>query len=329
MLDLSLANRVFGLRSVTEFNAIALEIFYRQARNNSVYAQYLSHLGVDPAQITAVEDIPYLPIRFFKSHYIVSGDNKPETVFTSSGTTGQIPSRHFVADLAWYERSFLEGFNHVYGDPKQYCFLALLPSYLEREGSSLVYMAEKLMQESGHRQNDFFLHRLPALVQTLDDLERKEQPTILIGVTFALLDLVAKVKLRLNHTVVMETGGMKGRRKEMIREEVHEELQHGLQVQHVHSEYGMTELLSQAYSQGEGIFKCPPWMRVSTRETTDPLSPAATGKSGGLNIIDLANVHSCAFIATEDLGRVYADGSFKALGRFDHSEVRGCNLMAL
>jgi hypothetical protein len=252
-----------------------------------------------------------------------------QTVFSSSGTTGQITSKHYIADIQLYEQSYTKGFHHFYGDVGQYCILALLPSYIERSGSSLIYMVNDLIEKSKHPQSGFYLNEIDSLIDTLTALDAKGKKVLLIGVSFALLDLVEKYQLQLKNTIVMETGGMKGRRKELIRKELHEHLMKGFGVETIHSEYGMTELLSQAYSNGNGIFKTPPWMKFMIRDTEDPLSFLPFGKTGGINVIDLANINSCSFIATQDLGKKYEDESFEILGRFDHSDVRGCNLMVL
>ncbi len=320
---------IFSIGNEEEFNALALQTFSSQYHHNKVYREFCQHLGRDEAKVTRVEDIPFLPISFFKSHQVTCGAFDPEIIFTSSGTTGSEVSKHLVRDLAVYEQSYLSAFEAFYGPISDYCILALLPSYLEREGSSLIYMADDLIRRSTHPDSGFYLDDLGKLRKTLLKLEDTNTKTLLIGVSFALLDMAEAYRLQLNNTIVMETGGMKGRKKEIIREELHQLLKAGFGVPQIHSEYGMTELLSQAYSFGNGLFKSPKWMKVYTRETEDPLSLQATGKTGGINIIDLANVHSCAFIATQDLGKVYKDGSFEILGRFDHSDVRGCNLMVL
>ena len=292
-----------------------------------MYRTYLSHLGVNPLEIKTVEKIPFLPIRFFRDHTVAVTKGPFETVFTSSGTTGTTPSRHYVADLALYRESFRKTFSLFYGDPSRYCILALLPSYLERQGSSLVHMFDHLIRLSGHPLSGFYLHDHARLYDTLMKLKETRQKTLLFGVSFALLDFAEKYELPLMDLIVMETGGMKGRRKEMIREELHARLRASFRVPAIHSEYGMTELLSQAYSQGEGLFRTPPWMRIFIRDSYDPLSLLPTGRSGGINIIDLANIYSCAFIETQDVGRLLPGGTFTVEGRFDHSELRGCNLM--
>ncbi len=310
-----------------DFEITALEIFRLQARENLVYQNYLQQIRIDISSIQKVEQIPYLPIRMFKSHRVIAGSNEVSTIFTSSGTTGAVTSSHFVTDVALYEQSFTKTFKKLYGDLSSCCFIALLPSYLERSGSSLVYMCEKLMGESKHPDSGFYLNEYDKLAGVIKQLEEKKQKTILLGVTYALLDFAKLHPMPLRNTIVLETGGMKGKREEMIRSEVHAILQQAFSIEAIHSEYGMTELLSQAYSDGNGIYKCPPWMRVFARDTNDPLSVVSAGKSGGLNIIDLANFNSCSFIATQDLGRIHLNGSFEVLGRFDDAEIRGCNLM--
>tara|TARA_R110002167_G_scaffold261316_3_gene467783 strand:+ start:170 stop:1150 length:981 start_codon:yes stop_codon:yes gene_type:complete len=320
---------IFSIRSEAEFEAAALEVYSFQYRNNAVYRSFCDYLRTPGTRIEQITDIPFLPIEFFKSKKIISKDRNPEVQFTSSGTTGNITSTHFVADVQLYRASYRKGFEHFYGSISDYCILALLPSYLEREGSSLIYMVDDLIKKSGHPSSGFYLDTMDTLAETLVKLDKAETKILLIGVSFALLDLLDSHQFRLKNTIVMETGGMKGRRKEMIREALHAMISQGFGVPLIHSEYGMTELLSQAYSKGNGIFKTPPWMKVVVRDTEDPLSAQAFGKTGGVNVIDLANLHSCAFIATQDLGKGYKDGSFEILGRFDHSDIRGCNLMVL
>jgi hypothetical protein len=277
--------------------------------------------------IKELKDIPFLPVEFFKNKDIISGPMAPEIVFTSSGTTGMAQSRHPVSDISIYEKSFRRTFELFYGDIEKNTILALLPSYSEREGSSLIYMVDDLIERSRNPSSGYFLYNHNDLYKTLSDLNEKKAPTILIGVTYALLDFAEKYKLDFPELIVMETGGMKGRRGELIREELHEILRKGFGVSAIHSEYGMTELLSQAYSFGNGIFSCPPWMRVLIRDTNDPLTILEDNKTGGINIIDLANINSCSFIATQDLGKRFSDGSFEVLGRFDNSDIRGCNLL--
>ncbi|MCE2613301.1 acyl transferase [Flavobacteriaceae bacterium D16] len=312
-----------------EFDSLALEIFRYQYQGNHTYNTFCKHLEVAPEQVRRIEEIPFLPIQFFKSHQIKTGKFSAEAIFSSSGTTGQLPSKHHVAKTSLYKASFLRTFEQFYGAPKDYCILALLPSYLEREGSSLVYMVNELIKQSGHPDGGFYLHEHKLLAQKLRLLDASGTKVLLIGVSFALLDLVQEHSFLLKNTVIMETGGMKGRKKEMIREELHAILKKGFGVSRIHSEYGMTELLSQAYSLGNGRFECPPWMRVLIRDPEDPLTLLPEGKSGGVNILDLANLHSCSFIATQDLGKLHTGKCFEILGRFDHSDLRGCNLMAL
>jgi phenylacetate-coenzyme A ligase PaaK-like adenylate-forming protein len=319
--------QVFSISNEQQFNDAALQVFKYQAANCAVYRAFIKGLYIDIQNIKTIKDIPFLPIEFFKSHKVVSTDSPPEVIFTSSGTTGMITSSHYVTHVNWYTDSFRAAFHLFYGDIEQYTILALLPSYLEREGSSLIYMADDLIKQSNNPDSGFFLYDHDKLFQQLKKQQDASKPTLLIGVTFALLDFIEAYKVDFPELIVMETGGMKGRRKEMIREELHEQLCRGFGVNAIHSEYGMTELLSQAYSKGEGIFNCPPWMRIITRDTNDPMSILNGGKAGGINIIDLANINSCAFIATQDLGKVYADNSFEVLGRFDNSDIRGCNLL--
>ena len=323
------AQDIFGIRSEGDFTALALKVFNHQFENNRVYRSFCDLLYVHPSSVTTIKEIPFLPIQFFKSHRVISSTNPIEATFTSSGTTGSITSKHHVTDLSVYEQSFRLGFRHFYGDIKDYVVLALLPSYLEREGSSLIYMANDMIRQSGHPESGFYLNDMERLKNTLTALEEKGQQTLLLGVSFALLDFAESHKLQLRHTVIMETGGMKGRRRELIRDELHQQLKEGFGVDVIHSEYGMTELLSQAYSKGHSIFEAPPWMKIFIRDTEDALSILNNHKTGGVNIIDLANINSCAFIATQDLGRVKSDNIFEILGRFDHSDIRGCNLMAL
>ncbi|WP_010518110.1 LuxE/PaaK family acyltransferase [Croceivirga radicis] len=320
---------IFSIKNEKQFVDHALSTFNYQYQHIPVYREFCEFLKIKPQAVQSLKDIPFLPIQFFKSHKIKTPKRYTDIVFTSSGTTGNQTSKHFVTDLSLYENSFRKGFEHFYGAVSDYCILALLPAYLEREGSSLIYMVEDMIKASGHSSSGFYLNNLEELVQTLTHLETTKTKTLLIGVSFALLDLAENFNLNLKHTVVMETGGMKGRRKEMIRQELHQILKTGLGTQLIHSEYGMTELLSQGYSKGNGLFHCPPWMRIMARDTEDPFSYKTTGKTGGLNVIDLANLYSCAFIATQDLGKVYGDNSFEVLGRFDHSDIRGCNLMVL
>lgn len=307
------------------FEKRALRLFQLQAEKCTVYKNYLSLLNTNISNVKSIQDIPFLPIEFFKSHTVKTSEKITEKIFNSSGTTGQKVSRHYVDDLSVYETSFTLGFNHFYGNPKDYRILALLPSYLEREGSSLVYMCDKLILKSQHPQSGFYLNNLDELYKTLH--QHSDRKTLLIGVSYALLDLAELSPFNLKNTIVMETGGMKGKRKEMVKSELHSILQQSFGTKFIHSEYGMTELLSQAYSKGMGQFETPHWMKVLIRDIEDPLSYVEYGRSGGINIIDLANMHSCAFIATQDLGKRHDNEKFEVLGRFENSDVRGCNLL--
>jgi len=320
-------NKIFKLRSNTEFNVLALELFLYQAELNKVYKKYLELLGVKPGEVNKVEDIPHLPISFFKSHEVKTGEWSEQEVFTSSGTTSMQRSKHLINDLDLYEQSFLTAFGLKYGDPAEWCFLALLPSYLERDGSSLIYMADKLIESSGNSNSGFYLDEYEKLLQVLNYNQKHKIKTLLLGVSFALVELAGRNTNHLPDITIMETGGMKGRRKEMTRQELHTILTSSFGVSGIHSEYGMTELMSQAYSKEKGLFQSPPWMKVNIRDTRDPFSRVAYKKTGGINVIDLANIDSCAFIETQDLGRLLPDGSFEVLGRFDQAEIRGCNLL--
>ena len=301
---------------------MALEVFRFQAEHCDVYAEYLRLIGADPASITRIEDIPMLPIGLFKSHDIYSAATPPQIVFTSSATTGMSFSRHLVADTSIYERDFTEGFRLFYGDIKQWSVYGLLPNYLERTGSSLVYMVDSLIRQAG--SGGFYLHNYEKL---LSDMVADSRPKILIGVTYALLELAEKYAPKLDNTVVMETGGMKGRRKEISKEELHGLLCSAFGVERIHSEYGMAELLSQGYSTGEGLFASPPWMRVIVRDINDPFTHLEAGRRGAIDIIDLGNIYSCSFIATEDVGIAYADNTFRIEGRITDADIRGCNLL--
>lgn len=321
------AEDIISIQTTKEFHKMAMKIFRYQYEHNEVYQKYCALVKRTPANVKHITEIPFLPIEFFKSKEVLTSNDPIQTTFTSSGTTGQITSKHYVTDLSFYEQSFRNAFSHFYGNIEDYVVLALLPSYLEREGSSLIYMVNDLIQGSNHPDSGFYLHNYEELVQRLKALDADGQNVLLIGVTYALLDLVENYELNLNNTIIMETGGMKGKRKEMIREELHTLLTQGFGVDKIHSEYGMTELLSQAYSLGDGVFECPPWMDVLIRETDDPFTLVSTGKTGGMNVIDLANFNSCSFIATQDLGKKYENFTFEVLGRFDNSDIRGCNLM--
>jgi hypothetical protein len=364
MEDRQLKDRVFSLMNATgqgkpmgtdlaapdkQFETLALDVFRFQFDMNPVYRAFCLALNRPPAAVHTIWDIPFLPVAFYKYHKVISFEGEAEQVFLSSGTTAQqgayglssesstpetpnFRSRHFVKDMAVYEQSFLSGFRHFYGDPGKYVVLALLPSYLERDGSSLVYMAQGLIEQSGHPESGFYLNDLDRLVRTLTKLMHEQQGRndrniLLLGVSFALLDLAENHPMKMKNTIVMETGGMKGRRKEPTRDELHGTLKAAFGLDVIHSEYGMTELLSQAYSGGDGLFACPPWMRVLIRDSNDPLQITDGRRAGGVNVIDLANIHSCSFVATQDLGKIHPGGMFEILGRFDNSDVRGCNLM--
>jgi len=324
-------DKIFGIDE-ENFEPLALEVFHYQYAENRVYRDYVNALKVNAQEVRQLAEIPFLPIRFFKSHRVVSGSFEPEAIFESSGTTGMVNSRHEVKDLHLYTKSFSMGFDKAYGNVKDYCILGLLPSYLERSNSSLVHMVDWLIKHSGSRESGFYLNDRQSLASLLVELEMKAQKTLLIGVSFALLDFAAEFPLALNNTIIMETGGMKGRRKEMVREEMHEELKRAFKVTNIHSEYGMTELLSQAYSKGEGLFTTPPWMRILIRDESDPLAVIAhtsRPQAGAINIIDLANVDSCSFIATDDAGRLHPGGKFEVMGRLDGSDLRGCSLLVV
>lgn len=322
-------NDIFSVQGPEEFNALALKIFHFQYSENEVYRRFCDLLQTDTQKVDSIKKIPFLPIEFFKSEKVISSSEEAEIVFTSSGTTGQQKSKHFVTDLEIYVESFRRGFEYFYNNVEDYAVLALLPSYLEREGSSLIFMAKDLIERSRNPHSGFYLNDLEALKDKLQLLEQQHQKVLLIGVSFALLDLAEGSSFHLKNTIVMETGGMKGRRKEMIRAELHEVLKNGFGVEKIHSEYGMTELLSQAYSTGDGVFECPPWMKILIRDPEDALSLLPPGKTGGLNIIDLANINSCSFIATQDLGKYLENGKTEILGRFDNSDIRGCNLLII
>jgi phenylacetate-coenzyme A ligase PaaK-like adenylate-forming protein len=321
--------KIFSISSEQDFNKVALEVFRFQYENNSVYRKFSDLLKIDPKQVDTIEKIPFLPIDLFKNHTVLSSKDKIQKTFTSSGTTGAKTSKHHVTDLSIYEQSFNLGFQQFYGNIKDYVVLALLPSYLEREGSSLIYMAQHLIEKSGHSDSGFYLNNLSELQSKLISLDEQGQKVLLIGVSFALLDLAENFQFNLKNTIIMETGGMKGRRKEMIREELHSILKKGFGVSTIHSEYGMTELLSQAYSFGNGIFECPPWMKILIRDPEDAQSYLKTNSTGGINVIDLANINSCSFIATQDLGKKAKNNSIEIMGRFDNSDIRGCNLLVL
>ena len=345
---------IFQINTSEKFRQMALDIFHYQLLNNEVYRNFIVSLKIDADKITVPEQIPFVPVEFFKTQIVITNDEQRVTspcsarantlpfatrkvdfvksiLFTSSGS---IQSKHYVSDISIYEKSYRKGFELFYGNIEEYCIIALLPTYLEREGSSLIYMAEDLIKSSNHPASGFYLHNYDELILKLTQLELKKQKIILLGVTYALLDLISapsghllNKRKKTGELIVMETGGMKGKRNEMVREELHAVLCNGFGVDVIHSEYGMTELLSQAYSKGDGIFECPPWMKILIRDTTDPFSFLPHGKSGGINIIDLANINSCSFIATQDLGKTISENTFEVLGRFDNSDIRGCNLL--
>lgn len=322
-------NAIFNIKDASEFEKLTFDVFNFQFKNNPIYRSFCDLLYVHPSSVKAIADIPFLPIQFFKTHRILSVKKPIEATFSSSGTTGKSTSKHYVNNLDIYKKSFRKGFKTFYGSIEDYIILALLPSYLEREGSSLIYMVNDMISKSKHPESGFYLNNLSELKSTLITLDAENKKVLLIGVSFALLDLVESHTFNLKNTLIMETGGMKGKRKELVREALHEKLKKGFGVSTIHSEYGMTELLSQAYSKGNGVFNSPNWMQILTRDAEDALTLNSFNKTGGINIIDLANINSCAFIATQDLGRVYPDGSFEIMGRFDNSDIRGCNLMVL
>jgi phenylacetate-coenzyme A ligase PaaK-like adenylate-forming protein len=311
----------------TEFEGLALAVFQFQYKNNPLYRQYIDLLSLNPSLVTSINKIPFLPIEFFKTRRVATTDFSEEATFESSGTTQTTPSRHFIKDLSLYQRSFERSFQNVYGRVSDWCILGLLPAYLERANSSLVFMVNQLITQSRNEHSGFYLYEFEKLSQVLQQLREIGQKTLLIGVTFALLDFATYFPQPLKNAIVIETGGMKGRRKEVTRHEVHEILKNAFGIPAIHSEYGMTELLSQAYSQGEGIFRCPNWMKILLREEDDPGVIKSTGR-GLINVIDLANIYSCSFIATDDIGILDMDGRFEVLGRRDNSDLRGCSLMA-
>ncbi len=323
----TLKNKIFEIQNDTEFNEIALEIFRYQYNNNHIYKQFIDINDFKISEINHYKSIPFLPIEFFKTHKILTSNIIPEMFFESSGTSGMTRSRHFISNIDIYEKSFLKGFEAFYGNIEKYCLIALLPNYQEQKNSSLIYMINKLVAATKNTDSGFYLYNLENLAKKLTELNTKKQQTILFGVTYALLDLAENFPVNIPETIIFETGGMKGRRKEMIREELHKTLKKAFKVNTIHGEYGMTELLSQAYSKENGRFYAPKWMKILIRETNDPFSILDNNKTGGINIIDLANIESCSFIATQDLGIVLKDGSFEISGRFDNSDIRGCNLM--
>ncbi len=323
-------DKIFRITSQEEFTGYALDIFDYQKNNNKILEEFTKGLGRFDKIPLAIGDLSYLPVEFFRNKKVITGNRHEEVIFSSSSTTGSVPGRHFVTDTALYETSFYSSFRLFYGDPGKYIIAALLPSYVERAGSSLVYMADRLIRMTNHPLSGFYSGKPGELSEAVKKASDTGRQLLILGVSFALLDLAEKYSPDLSGVIVMETGGMKGRRREITRAELHSILKEKLNIKAVHSEYGMTELLSQAYSKGDGIFYCPPWMKIVIRDPQDPLTIIdEPGKTGGINIIDLANINSCSFIATGDLGRVREDGGFEVLGRFDNSDIRGCNLMAV
>ncbi len=322
-----LISRVFEIKDEASFRETALEIFRLQSRHNPVYREYIRSLKRNPEDVRELSEIPFLPVEFFRSHKVLMEGITVKRVFESSGTGTGLRSRHYIADTGLYEKSFISTFRHFYSDPRRYCILALLPSYLERKNSSLVYMADGLIRMSAHAGSGFFLDNTGELIELITNCEEQQIPCLLLGVSFALLDLAEHFSLALDHTIVMETGGMKGRREEITREAMHSLLESRWGISQVHSEYSMTELLSQAYSKGKGLFRCPSWMKIMVRDIYDPFSYLPPGVNGAINIIDLANIYSCSFIESRDLGKLLPDGSFKVSGRLDNSDIRGCNLL--
>lgn len=326
----NIRERIFTIKDETTFNEVALAIFQYQAINNEVYRQYLSLLNIDTSTIQHYLDIPFLPIEFFKNNIILSSTIKNSPIqftFKSSGTTGENTSSHHILDIELYKESFTKGFELFFGDIKKWNILALLPSYLERENSSLVYMVNELMKISNKDANQFYLYNHEQLYSKLNELELKNEVSILIGVSYALLDFAENYQPHLKHTIVMETGGMKGKREEITKQAMHDILKKSFNISHIHAEYGMTELLSQAYSKGNGVYVCPPWMKVICKELNDPFQIASYNQTGRINVIDLANLYSCSFIETADMGKVAQDGTFEILGRIENAIMRGCNLL--
>jgi len=321
------SNKIFEIASENDFINCAIELFNYQYSNCNIYRKYCEYRNINPKSVSTLEAIPFLPIQFFKSHQIVDKQKSTETIFTSSGTTSQNTSSHYVCDIEIYKKSFLNGYKLFYGNPSEYSILALLPSYLEREGSSLVFMVKELIELSNHNGSGFYLHNMDELYEKLQQNELENRKTLLIGVSFALLEFAEKFPISLSNTIVMETGGMKGRGKELTRTDLHDIFKKQFSLENIHSEYGMTELLSQAYSKGKGIFTTPPWMKILVRDIYDPFTFNKNGNKGGINIIDLANIHSCSFIETQDLGVILHEGFFEVSGRIDNSDIRGCNLM--
>ncbi len=310
------------------FDELALQLYSYQLKHNPLLHQFVK-LTNDKTIVKSLNDCRFLPVSFFKKHEVKTGNFQPQTIFTSSTTSGGVPSKHYVADNAIYQLSYLAGFQKFYGSPKQYVFLCLLPNYLERTGSSLIDMAQGLIDASEHPKSGFYLYDFKKLAQTIQQLLKENKQIFLLGVTFALLDFAEQFKLDLKNTIVMETGGMKGRREEQTRIEIHDFLKENFKVKQIHSEYGMTELFSQAYSKGLGVYSCPPWMKILIRDSTDPKKYYNNNHSGCINCIDLANMYSCPFISTKDIGKMQGNNFFEVLGRMDQSDVRGCNLMVV
>jgi phenylacetate-coenzyme A ligase PaaK-like adenylate-forming protein len=321
------AHPCFFIHDEASFQEVVLQVFKEQSKEVKVYREYLAAINVDPLSISKWEDIPYLPIEFFRTREVIKEGQTAELVFQSSGSTSATSSKHFISDPSLYIESFKRGFQLYYGNITEYALLALLPSYLQKGDSSLVFMTDHLIRESKNSMSGFYLDNYSSLADALNTLKEHRHKTILLGVSYALLDMAEQFPMQFPDLIIMETGGMKGRRKELVKDELHSILKNGFGVEKIHSEYGMTELLSQAYSSGDGIYSCPPWMKVRIREMNDPFQYVGYGKTGGVCITDLANVNSCAFIATQDLGRLYPNGTFEILGRFDDSEARGCNLL--
>ncbi|MEN8120182.1 MAG: acyl transferase [Bacteroidota bacterium] len=322
-----LKKRIFNIKTQQDFIDLTLDIFNYQYHNNDIYRLFIQLIGCNPNSITHINEIPFLPIEFFKQNKIVSGKDKEKIIFLSSGTTDIVQSKHYITDLEIYKTSFIKSFNIFFGNPEKYTILALLPNYLEREGSSLVFMVNELIKRSNDQHSGFYLHNYKELLNKISDLRKSKKKILLIGVSYALLDLPISDSGIFENVIIMETGGMKGKRKEMTKNELHKTLQAKYNVGNINSEYGMTELLSQAYSTGKGLFSTPPWMKVIIRDTYDPFSYLEEGRSGGINIIDLANLNSCSFIETKDIGKLKANNQFEVLGRFDNSDIRGCNLL--
>lgn len=323
-----LSESIFSIKDHDSFNDLALEIFRLQFAGNRIYSEFIRSLRIDASSVRSVTEIPFLPVEFFKNHIVITGSKPAVKIFESSGTTGSVASKHYVADTGLYEKSFLKAFTLFFGDPGKYMIAALLPSYTERGNSSLVYMMDNLIRRSSFQGSGFYKDDPRSMIEAIEEARMHGKKILLMGVSFALLDLAEKYSPDFHDVIIVETGGMKGRRKEITRDELHSVLKEAFNVSVIHSEYGMTELLSQAYSKGEGIFRTPPWMKILVRDPLDPLTIIKEPElTGGINIIDLANIYSCSFISTGDMGKLHEDGSFEILGRLDSSDVRGCNLL--